>query len=287
MHPNRLELADGLWADPRGALWIEPARTLAIADIHLGYAWVQRQRGALLPLVEFERTEARLAALQAGYCPQVMVFLGDLVHADLLVQPVADMLRRLLDALAGSSRLVLTLGNHDRRLEEFVHRTAAPLSCVRAWRSGPHLLRHGDEKGLPDRPGLAGQANGSLVDSSHPLEKSRAMRSAVREKRRQGSIRRTGRPQEDVSPETGGMLITGHEHPAVELGDGVATRVRCPCFLLGRGRLMLPAFSGWAAGAVIGREPFMSEAARQAQWLAAIAIVGDRLLRLPLPVTRG
>lgn len=265
MHPNRLELASGLWADPRGVLWIQPTRTLVIADLHLGYAWVQRQRGALLPVVEFERLEARLLELQAHYAPEFVVFLGDLVHAALPAEPVAEALHQLLNALARSSRLVLTLGNHDRRLAAIVSRTSAPLACVAAWRSGAHLLAHGDDEGC------------SMVSGKAPTGPA-----ATPRRGRQGAKPPHEPPLERVPPGAGGFLITGHEHPALELGDGVATRLRCPCFLVGPGRLMLPAFSGWAAGVIVGRQPFMSRSAREARWSTAVAILGERLLRLPL-----
>jgi len=140
---------------------------------------------------------------------------------------------------------VLTLGNHDAALPGFVARTGLPLRCETAWPCGPHLLVHGDRR----------------------------------------ETRLSGLPEPPGAGFRNGFLIMGHEHPAVVLGDGVTTGARCPCFLVGANRLMLPAFSRWAAGVVIGREPFMSEAARGAQWHTAVAIMGERLL--PVPWRRG
>lgn len=235
MRPDRLELAPGLWADARRAAWLEPEHTLAVADLHLGYAWAQRQRGALLPLAEVEQAAARLRELVADYRPGTLVFLGDLVHAPLLAEPASASVRELIEALAHTCRLVLTLGNHDRGMPEFAVRNGLPLRCESAWRAGPHLLLHGDA--------TAGK-------------------------------RRAGR---------GGFMVMGHEHPMVVLDGGVAARARCPCFLEGERRLMLPAFSRWAGGAVVGRALFMSGLARTTRWRVATVIVGARLLRVPWP----
>lgn len=79
----------------------------------------------------------------------------------------------------------------------------------------------------------------------------------------------------------GGRVFCGHEHPAVVLGDGVATRVRVPCFLVGPHRVILPAFSRWAAGQVFPTEPFLSPMSSAEDFEAAVAILGERLLPLP------
>jgi hypothetical protein len=85
----------------------------------------------------------------------------------------------------------------------------------------------------------------------------------------------------EEAPGGDGWFLLGHEHPMFRVEDGVATHVRCPCFLHGDRALMLPAFSRWAAGVVAGREPFMSPLARAVRWREAVVILGDRLLRLP------
>jgi putative SbcD/Mre11-related phosphoesterase len=77
-------------------------------------------------------------------------------------------------------------------------------------------------------------------------------------------------------------VVMGHEHPCISVGDGVATSARCPCFVIGPGLLILPAFSRWAAGAVIGRSPWMSSQARETQFKTAVAIMGRHLLPVPL-----
>jgi len=80
---------------------------------------------------------------------------------------------------------------------------------------------------------------------------------------------------------SGGMAFYGHEHPAVVLGDGVATAARVPCFLVGTDRAILPAFSRWAAGQVFPSEPFLSPLSSSVDFGQAVAILGDRLLPVP------
>jgi metallophosphoesterase superfamily enzyme len=79
-----------------------------------------------------------------------------------------------------------------------------------------------------------------------------------------------------------GWIIYGHEHPAVTVGDGVTTHLKVPCFLAGNRRLVLPAFSRWSAGQIIGRQPLLSPLSQPSDFRSAIAILGDHLLPMPL-----
>ena len=69
-------------------------------------------------------------------------------------------------------------------------------------------------------------------------------------------------------------VVMGHEHPAISVGDGVATSLKCPCFLISRRTIVLPAFSLWAAGG--------SEMALRERFDQAVAILGDKLLPIHL-----
>ena len=42
--------------------------------------------------------------------------------------------------------------------------------------------------------------------------------------------------------------VIGHFHPAVSWGDGAGSRLKLPALVVGRRRVILPAFSPWAAG---------------------------------------
>jgi uncharacterized protein len=79
----------------------------------------------------------------------------------------------------------------------------------------------------------------------------------------------------------GGRWFIGHEHPAVTLGDGLATRVRCPCFLVAPALVVLPAFSSWAAGGQLGADKGLSAFTRAAQFTHRVAIAAGKLLPIP------
>jgi hypothetical protein len=79
-----------------------------------------------------------------------------------------------------------------------------------------------------------------------------------------------------------GRLIMGHEHPAIHLGDGVATSVKCPCFLVGKRVMVLPAFSQWAAGGNVRSGRYMSAIAQEERFTHAFAIMGGRMLPVEL-----
>ena len=81
----------------------------------------------------------------------------------------------------------------------------------------------------------------------------------------------------------GGRWFIGHEHPAVVLGDGMATHVRCPCFLVAPQLVVLPAFSGWSAGSPLGVGEGLSAFTRAARCTHRVAIAAGKLL--PVPVT--
>ncbi len=239
MDNSRFQLAEHIWLDARRALWLADARVLAVADLHLGYAWAQRLRGQLLPLAALQDTAERLLALQRDYEPREIVLLGDIVHRAVALPALEAELNDLLNRLAPQSALTLVMGNHDRNLDQLLARRAPLPQLVSERAIGPHLFIHGDV-------------------------------AAFDEKRRK-QIRAQG-----------GRIIMGHEHPAITLGDGVASSAKCPCFMAGEDVIILPAFSDWAAGTVIGNYPFMSALARSAVFTHAVAVMGDKLLPVPL-----
>lgn len=75
----------------------------------------------------------------------------------------------------------------------------------------------------------------------------------------------------------GGRVIFGHEHPAVQLSDGVATSARCPCFVGGAGALVLPCFTRWSTGSHAARG-WLSPLGRAMREQRRIAIVAGKLL---------
>ena len=99
-----------------GALWIEAARTLIVADLHLEKGSAYAARGQMLPPYDTGETLHRLEAEAAGLDPGRIVFLGDSFHdadADARLAPASR--ARLID-LAHGRELVWIAGNHDTQL---------------------------------------------------------------------------------------------------------------------------------------------------------------------------
>ncbi|MDR3405205.1 MAG: metallophosphoesterase family protein [Chthoniobacter sp.] len=241
MDRSRLELEPGVWLDAGRAVWLEEWRTLAVADLHLGYAWAHRAEGQLLPVDTGEDSTERLLKLIERYRPEEVVLLGDIVHRAVDVPALHTELRWLALTVGERARLRLIGGNHDRELAATLATAGIVLEIDDSASVGPHLLLHGDE--------------GDESAAESRLSEQAAM---------------------------GGRVILGHEHPAIGLSDGVASHVKCPCFVTGANFLILPAFSRWAAGSDVHTYRFMSPYARLRTAERAIAIVAGKLLPVPL-----
>ena len=240
MSHSCLQVGDVLF-DARRAVWFSGERVLAVADLHLGYAWAHRLSGQLMPITPANDTLARLQELQRDYEPRAIIVLGDIVHRAMALKVLEEEIRELFQTLSPSSQLVFLAGNHDRNLQNVLDQWSLSIQLAPSRLVGGHLLVHGDE------------ALSSLEANETPPTGTRDRR-----------------------------IVMGHEHPAISIGDGVTTSEKCPCFLVSESVIVLPAFSRWAAGTNIRAYPFMSTMAQQAKFKSAIAIVGDKLLRVPV-----
>jgi len=241
MDRTRLELEPGVWLDAERAVWLEEWRTLAVADLHLGYAWAHRAEGNLLPVDTGEDTTERLLRLLGRYKAEEVILLGDIVHRAVDVPALHTELRWLALNIGERARLRLIGGNHDRELADTLATAGIVLEIDSSATVGPHLLLHGDEA---DEQAAEARFNAHTA--------------------------------------LGGRIILGHEHPAIGISDGVASHVKCPCFVVGTNFLVLPAFSRWAAGGDIRSYRFMSPYARQQSVDRAVAIVAGKLLPVSL-----
>ncbi len=230
--------------DARRAIWLEESRVLAVADLHLGYAWAHRLSGQMLPLSAREDSLERLLSLVADYRPLELLVLGDIVHKAVPVEALEAELRSLCAEVTRHTTLRLIAGNHDKGLALLLRQCGIEAKLLSAHDAGPHLLLHGDEKD----------------DAAAELHFS--------------NIRARG-----------GRIVMGHEHPAIHVGDGIAS-IKCPCFLVSADLVILPAFSQWAAGASVRTGDFLSALARAARFDTAYAIMGRRLLPIELSARR-
>jgi putative SbcD/Mre11-related phosphoesterase len=240
---TRLNLDPAIVLDVRRAAWFPRERVLAVADLHLGYAWAHRLSGQLMPITPANDTLARLQELQRDYEPREIVVLGDIVHRAMALPALEEELRELFNVLSPRSQLTFLAGNHDRELQQMMKHWLLPIELAAAREVGTNLFLHGDA------------ANAV----AHTAAASPRLKSAARPR-----------------------VIIGHEHPAISIGDGVTTSQKCPCFLVSERVIVLPAFSRWAAGTDIRCHPLMSPFARAAKFTRAIAICGDKLLPIAL-----
>lgn len=97
------------------AAFVPPARTLLVADVHIGKAATFRRAGIPVPEGSAQRDLDRLARLAAEQAARRVVVLGDLVHAKSgCTDAVIDEFRSCRGQIA--AEVVLVLGNHDRGL---------------------------------------------------------------------------------------------------------------------------------------------------------------------------
>lgn len=194
------------------AAWWPGARTLLVADVHLGKAEALRARGAALPSATNHEALERLARLINEADARRVVVLGDLLHAPVGLTPqvVDDVTRWRRQVRA---EWVVVPGNHDRRIE----RVAEAWGLVVApalWCDGPFAFVH-DAATLGCPP---------LPDADHAS----GTRGAA-----------------------GAFVWSGHVHPVARL-RGAGHAVRLPCFVLGERGAVLPAFSRFTGGVAVG-----------------------------------
>lgn len=140
-----------------GALWLPELATAILADLHLGYAWAQRRRGELGPMIE-GASAARMRLAIEELRPSRVVLLGDIYHAP---NPSSDERRMVEAALASvECELVIVRGNHDRRIERDFARTS-----VSEWRAPGIVAVHGDK--IPGTDELL------ILGHFHPMAKLR------------------------------------------------------------------------------------------------------------------
>lgn len=225
-----VEFLLGIVFDARRAIYFRKEKLLAVADLHLGYAWTHRAQGQLMPISGRDDALERLGELLEEYKPERLVLLGDIVHRAVPVAELMEELRGLLELARGKAELIPLAGNHDRKLQSLLELVDANCRLRAEYEAGGNVFLHGD------RPATA----------------------------------------------VGERYIIGHEHPAVSLGDGVSTSQKFPCFLIGENVVTLPSFSNWSAHTPVNGYEFMSPLAREAKFKTALAIMGERLLPVPI-----
>ncbi len=130
-----------LWLLPQRCAYAPQWRTLLVADAHIGKAAHFRRLGVPVPEATTLAGLARLDQALADTQAERVIFLGDLVHADL---SAAAGTRDAFDAWRRQHahlHMALVLGNHDLHSTRWPSATAVqPLP--EGWRLGPLALAH-------------------------------------------------------------------------------------------------------------------------------------------------
>lgn len=149
-----------------GALWIEAEAMLVVADLHLEKGSAYAARGQMLPPYDTRDTLRRLTAEIAATGPAAVVLLGDTFHdrasEDRLATEDAEQLR----TLAGLTRLIWVIGNHDADGP-----SALPGEVADELTVAGLLLRHEPQAGLQP---------GEVAGHLHPCARVTASRGSVR-----------------------------------------------------------------------------------------------------------
>lgn len=145
---DRLLLHDDVELDARRAAWLPRSRCLAVADLHLGEAWVRRARGQLVPIGVVDTTVARLRSLVESHRPERLILLGDIVHAALPLEGIRSAVQELAGLEKEGLAVDWCLGNHDRHLVRQLARWGIPVRTTGQVTLPEALLFHGDR--LPE-----------------------------------------------------------------------------------------------------------------------------------------
>ena len=230
----------------RRAIWWPDEATLFVADVHLGKAETLRALGVPVPAGPTEATLRRLGALVDDCGARRLVVLGDLLHARPAQAPATVSALRAWRAERPGLHGVLVRGNHDDRAGDppadlgiEVVDAPAPL--------GPFALCHEPTDDAPDPD----------ADPDPDPDPDRAPHRDLDPGR--------------VRPTDPGYRLAGHLHPAVRLHGRGGDSARLPCFSVGPGQTVLPAFGEFTGSASVSR------AAPQ----RLFAIAGDRVFEVP------
>lgn len=132
-----VEVCEGVWLDPRLALFHEKSRWLAIADVHYGYEVARRATGGLWPMWGMGTIEERFGSLLEEYEPETVILAGDVVDGGLANREAI----RWLDGVRDRCReLFLIAGNHDRGP---IRRELVFTDCLEV---GGYFFHHGHEQ---------------------------------------------------------------------------------------------------------------------------------------------
>jgi putative SbcD/Mre11-related phosphoesterase len=248
-----MELLPGLVADGC-ALFVKGAKTLILADLHIGYEEEARRHGVLVPQEQRGYFAKELERLIAEHRPRMVVLAGDVKHefGRISQEEWSDVLRLIRRVRELGCVVEVVGGNHDVLIKpildklEITLRKVFIITTTRAKSEQSILIVHGDEE----------------LDT--------LVKTGILDKK---GLRRV---------ET---IIIGHEHPALTITDGVRTET-VKCFLAGtysyaRKRydmVVMPSFNPLAFGTDVLREQPLGPLLADFGGFSAFAVLDDRVL---------
>ncbi|MET0273615.1 MAG: ligase-associated DNA damage response endonuclease PdeM [Phenylobacterium sp.] len=149
-----------------GAMWLEAARTLVVADLHLEKGSSYAARGQMLPPYDTRETLGRLEAEVDALTPATVILLGDTFHDRKSESRLAADDAERLRALARGRTLVWVVGNHDADGPQ-----ALPGETADELQIEGLTFRHEPQAGLQP---------GEVAGHLHPAAKVHASRGTVR-----------------------------------------------------------------------------------------------------------
>ena len=165
---EQVQLLPGIFAVDLG-IWVGGARTLVLADFHLGYEEMLNAQGVLMPRINFAAIRERLEKkILNAVRPETIVINGDLKHefGTISQQEWREVIEMLEFLEKRCKKVVLVGGNHDTILGPL-----AKWKGLRIKKSGHYiekeklLICHGDEV-----PGTKefGEAKAIIIGHEHP-----------------------------------------------------------------------------------------------------------------------
>jgi uncharacterized protein len=151
---------------PSGAMWLEAAATLVVADVHFEKGSAFAARGQMLPPFDTRETLRRLIAEVRATAAARIVFLGDAFHDGKAETRLSDGDRQGIEALGREVQLVWIVGNHDAEGPK-----ALPGQVIDDLAYGGLILRHEPSPG---------PAPGEVAGHLHPCARVAGRGASVR-----------------------------------------------------------------------------------------------------------
>lgn len=120
---REISISDGVKLSADYAIYMEEEKTLAIADLHLGYEASLQAEHVAIPRFQLEAMMSRLNDILDRYEPEKLVINGDLKHEfSRNMGQEWDEVEKLVEFMKDRAELFVVRGNHDNYLKTILAR---------------------------------------------------------------------------------------------------------------------------------------------------------------------